>query len=1106
MLLLIVLMMLSLFMVTGIAMLTMATRARSVARATLSANNSRSMTEDLTRAALDEALLAALRGTKTGEGDPITESILADKYGDPITAKGTIAQSSKPNYLVTLEEFSAAPPPHPCRLNGRVLTIQPDPGDGDMMSFRVLSAAQSTDNAAKIDCIVRQTSPGRTQSVPKLKSKIIINGREFTPTTTANASTPESYDAFDDSNKWLAKPTVDSGQVTAVPRPSFFNGNAVDTKVDNDGDGIPDGVWTANVIPSTASPLGGTLSFQVSYLIMDLDGRININAHGTSGPPGSYPASLDNVPVGMGYGPADIDLSTIIPPSSSTQSTATPSDFSSGTQTLVGGGAPSRQSANPSAEQPRSPPLIGRVDGRYGQNGKPGIPVVATTVNANSPADLKARAKVYMSPPAVDELVSTLNFNAPDWVTAPDDVNNTYQLRLDADAPRSSSIRNKAAENINENDDNPYTIAELELLLRSNDPDVMRLPQRLAAIFEKSAARSRMAVTTDSWDTPALTGQAARKIEDYMASFPAPTRASTQGIYGVLPTEIAAGLRFNINREVKINDPTDNISYCKELYTLLIALGVSDKAKAAQWAVNVLDFRDKDSTMSRFPYDTNLQDGWNLDDNSPVVYGVERPDVLLVKTVAYYYTASRSTTSKLLVTLYRPAWNVKCLNQSGDTNQSPLNESLDKALSTGESLDLAKTTETGSAVWQLRYGGNTTPIPRAVRFSSGAAAALPKYDNKKNLTTSAATSAQLAPNKYLCIRGMAPQITAYNTGVVFTVDKEDSVQTVMTSDAFHFGTATTGMVSLERLADPNQQYDAKLNPYVTVDSCLVVKNNQTASALIISPTQQRSGPADPTPASFWQQQWTDNSDVNLGKYTSAGTANPVPWLHWPNRPFVSQAELALVPSDSPEEHLKNYSKTGNSLAQTAASLIVDATYVPSKFIGNNTTAVAALFGSKYATTASAFREPGRMNVNTMSLDGSPLSGKSAWKALIAGKSTTKTSNPFSSIAATSVGQMLSLSNTDGVQIFSETFPNTDQRSNNPFLAMSLPISLANTGTIRSQVFAVWITVKVTDDSANASAPLTKRLFAIVDRSIPVGYAPAQNLNVSDCVRLKRFID
>ncbi|HBE71667.1 MAG TPA: hypothetical protein DDW52_26285 [Planctomycetaceae bacterium] len=64
-----------------------------------------------------------------------------------------------------------------------------------------------------------------------------------------------------------------------------------------------------------------------------------------------------------------------------------------------------------------------------------------------------------------------------------------------------------------------------------------------------------------------------------------------------------------------------------------------DRARViAQWAVNVVDFRDADSTMTRFPYDRNpfsLTGGqyWNPEPNT-VVWGHEAPEVALTESLA----------------------------------------------------------------------------------------------------------------------------------------------------------------------------------------------------------------------------------------------------------------------------------------------------------------------------------------------------------------------------------------------------------------------------------------------------------------------------------------
>jgi hypothetical protein len=264
-----------------------------------------------------------------------------------------------------------------------------------------------------------------------------------------------------------------------------------------------------------------------------------------------------------------------------------------------------------------------------------------------------------------------------------------------------------------------------------------------------------------------------------------------------------------------------------------------------------------------------------------------------------------------------------------------------------------------------------------------------------------------------------------------------------------------------------------------------------------------------------------------------------PRFHWPNRPFVSHAELALVPSDSAENLLKNYDFPLRSIATGSASAIMDATYVPSRFAGN------ALFVSGTHQQIkdlgfdqlglhqfSTWREPGRINVNTVVSGTSPDVDADAlvWAAILSGTQLTIASgtatatvraNPFASgTAATSgtanlpsparsVAQLLSLSKEPGQPMAREIFASgtgLHPRDKHPFLAHATAIRLANTATIRSNVFAVWITLEVTEDTATVPHVEYKRLFAIVDRSIPVGFSPGEDLNVRDTIRLIRYLD
>ncbi|TWT30054.1 hypothetical protein [Blastopirellula retiformator] len=67
--------------------------------------------------------------------------------------------------------------------------------------------------------------------------------------------------------------------------------------------------------------------------------------------------------------------------------------------------------------------------------------------------------------------------------------------------------------------------------------------------------------------------------------------------------------------------------------------------RIAQWAINVVDFRDNDAIMTPFEYDVNPWDGWGVDGDLTtdetsatytdrrVVWGLEQPDLLITETL-----------------------------------------------------------------------------------------------------------------------------------------------------------------------------------------------------------------------------------------------------------------------------------------------------------------------------------------------------------------------------------------------------------------------------------------------------------------------------------------
>jgi hypothetical protein len=1028
MLLLMVMLMLALFMSIGAMLLTIAARARAAARANMFSSQQTAGSDPVFRDALDQALLAALRGTATGTNGsvffttPSEENLLADKYGVSLNATCSITSSTN----LPVITLSLSPVSDDEVLSGRIVTFNPLPTVGDVASFRILGALSSGSTAV---CFVANMPSMRSRRLPPpgVPFPAVINGREFTPA--GSGSTPESYDGFDDLNRFLAQPVVSGGQVASFVRSSFIgHTGSFPPIVDNDNDGIADGIWfpTApsdvdrKVLPDMPSPLGGTRRFQVSYLILDLDGRLNVNACGIARPTGGSYTGSQNGLVGLGYGPADVDISLLFPPTLPPASGLSPF-LSSGTgawSPLVVNGVPSVSGSAPSPTQRRPPPLLGTIHGRYGPDGRPGAGSIndaggyytalggtnysLTVTGTNTIADLQGRLKLYMTGSASNPKQTF--FSSAAYSAAVDALDDPYELRLDEDSARLGAPRRPSPSTAGTNDDSPYTLGELERILRPNDPDTPQLPQRLAAGIETYAQASRMWITTDSWDSPSVSGTAGKRVIDYLEDLPAMSSAVWSGSSNSVSADTAAGLKMNINRPVlsgtSPNALADQQEYCKSLYTLARALGVA-AAPAAQWAANALDFRDNDdgnSILTKFDYDTNPSNGWQASEfAAQPVWGMERPELI------FESSTHNSSTGNVDVTLRRPACEVE-LVASGSTVQL---ETIAPSL--------------GTPPYTLFFRASP-PIWRLSVDPGGATHAI-------------ADDSSLAPG---------------STKIISTP----------------FAGGSSSRVYLERLANPATAFNATTNPYVKVDEIAVspVPGNTT-------------NPPLPIPSRF----------------------------HWPNRPFISHAELLLVSG--------TYASRNPLLSSVASTTpgILDVTHVPSRFAGNAATISGSLSNlslvglDRFSVDQfSKWREPGKVNVNTIvsSTNAAIDTDDVVWTTLIGGTTPT---NPYVAVSGSGATPAASI----GVLISGSSFSNQsfgDLRDTNPLIKAGRSIRLANTATVRSHVFAVWITVKITDDSTTPPTEGTKRMFAIIDRSIPVGYSPNQDLNVRDTIKLKRYLD
>ena len=793
----------------------------------------------------------------------------------------------------------------------------------------------------------------------------------------------------------------------------------------------------------------------------------------------------------------------------------------------------------------------------------------------NSPPDLHGRM-ITTSTTTNTSPVPMLAFAKPEWLGS-EGTDDPYELRLDRKAARNVTLTTTGTTLL----DNLFSIADLEPVLRPYDRDSLQLPPRLQALLGSVSEEARLRITTDSWDTTAVTGSAAATIRTWVkgaiddGSFPNYTGANA--LTGLLGGEISRGERFNLNRPFtatkpaaySVNDPyyKQRQAYFKDLYTLLVALGKPRNATTAQWAANVVEFRDADSTMTPFEFDTNPADGWDVDNDATTddgssrgrVWGAERPEVLITETSGW----EDETTGELFVMLHRP-WNAKAFS-SGTTwiHGEPVDLELDSIKSDPQPMNLLdlgrksadRTFTSGTAVypiWRLRLvdaAGNQ----RFVRFDMTGSGTASDFAPS---SVDAATTPRMGCDSSLCIMGNNSLTPAADVPAGDqVVSSGSSGRVVVTgSGAFRLPGATpaygtlirSGTVYLERLTDPratvdnsavnvwnNNPAESDVSRYTIVDHApLSVVNrrkdlvtNQPHPAALPSVTRRNK-------SLIWKNEFLapDTTAYRLQPSSMMGGSPRPMWFTWPNRPFVSSTELLLVPASDSLGMLQTYVKPLSPANLPALSSNVipnglfDAVHVPTRFSGIHTTVsatsgIAALEAvGIYSDTLSvnqlsSFREPGRVNLNT-------VTATDVWTAVVAGPlQTSGSAAPVRTIAQANFGttpangmhNILALS---GAITLSDSGTSAPIQDTHPLLSdlQTLNVShsiytatrLANTATVRSNVFGLWITVRESVANDPDSIKL-HRAFYIFDRSIPVAFEPGKDHNVWDAVLLRRII-
>jgi hypothetical protein len=1232
--------MLSLFMMLGVAYVVMASRARDASRGFAKVVAPVGYSQLPVNQLLESAAMLVIRGTAAGSlaspsallgGSAVSfESLLDDQYGTVGTLTGTVNsfQDFSPLCSVTVIGISGSSIPTSCvQLSGRVLTLLPSAGKAS--SHRILRSTGTAPGPytfwiANVGNAFskRRTEAGATPAAgssynfPPAGTKIVINGCEHSGT---GSSANEAWDGHDFArNPFLAQvePMPANPSSATVVRASMINtsgtaianandvdGDLVPDQCDNDNDGIVDGQFFHPGFPTTTAANGNTIVTHMSCLIVDLDGRLNVNAHGSiaaslypsthSGWPATPPGAWTGIPMGSGYGPADITgtgalaaFNAIRPSPGTDTPWASLSLGASGSMQYSSSGdgaSQGRSSLTPDPGCRLLPLALPALEGRYAGRSQAVAPAANTTISAlatssgalpgvsgsndlmstynemkfsgvRSPIDLQGRMKTRAIAPTGLARVPTLSFAKPD--SSPEFIDDPYEVNLNQQ--KSGGILadpRTMGQAVGSAPDNIFSIAELERVIRPYDADSATLPPRLFALLGSQAEVCRYAVTTESWDTPVVTGTAAVTLFGTSGWFSSVTGSlySTNGPSvvtsstipnGVVPPDLAAGLRLDVTR----SGTTDlqRRSLFKDIYLTCVAMltgsgnnpSAATAAQYAQWAANVVEYQDADSTMTRYEYDLQPLDGWDVDGDPStttseptraVVWGAERPEAVITQTLAWDDGGSNG---ELYVMLHRP-WSSRLeVPGSPATAAEPSDPELRSTpTASGSSIALSGTAPGGAPIWQLRIGtGASSPL---VRFD-----ALPTGSVDLGATVAPASPppfiSAFDADSWLCIRPSAPS----SEGVTVPA----GVQTLSITNGTLKAPIGTTAVRLERLADPAAAYNATSNPYLIVDA---------ADVTVVLRT-----PVTPLPHQVltrdrgWNQHFSPASYATAPPLSASWGGSPA-WMMWPNRPLTSIVELMHVPgfaanSFVPQSAASATSPDRGMLANYAPPLgvtylpdplLLEAVRVPSRFAGTRLTIQNIPANASFLTNLERIglyapvvsvnqldlaREPGRVNMNTISND-------AVWNDVVVGGTHTGSTVPLRPAANLAAVQPLTgslmpanpaetllniLSITSGgaaTAPFAETTTDIPDADINPHHRMRTATRLANTATNRSHLFAVWITLRTMEQTPPpnpVSDPDTvryHRMFFIYDRSKPVAFEAGKDHNVRDGILLERVL-
>ncbi|MDO4570455.1 MAG: hypothetical protein Q4D38_08735 [Planctomycetia bacterium] len=532
---------------------------------------------------LNEAMMQVLRGSKSTDSVIAEYSILEDMYGyNAAPDTTTLTYAGKENGLLKFTGGSVD-------MAGRVIT-NIDPKSKTYGFSSVVVKCEGT------TCFAIPTADGVTPE----SGEYLVNDIPFQGTL--------DYDAPDDNNRYLAKRDPETGEIVT---PSFAR-NATDSTIapafnnvqaDADNDGVEDSYWLDLGVPPRPDENGKMYKPLFAIVVEDLDGRLNLNAHGDFYDR-TLAATTSNANVfGLGRGTAEIDLSVL----------------GSGYEELM------RARCGMGDSKPDYTANSGQKGGWYANYSGTltGLGV------QGSPYDIRGLLRPSMTTGRIGPVYDSASTSAPSTTptgsaTIPTQIGSTTNNPYDLDLGFARVSGIVESEQVSTNRDMPFAPAELEGVLRRYDADSPFLPNRIVQHLPNDEYYRRI-ITTESWDVPVVRdlGVVNASEDDYLPE----VRAG-------FPIDLLRAATFN-----EQNDPWDGTCYPKRtafatcLYNILESLNIDmggdngDRSRNnAQWAVNVVDFLDADLIITPF----------KIPGTNTYVYGCERPEILITETMAIH--------------------------------------------------------------------------------------------------------------------------------------------------------------------------------------------------------------------------------------------------------------------------------------------------------------------------------------------------------------------------------------------------------------------------------------------------------------------------------------